>query len=118
VYVVDVPIDGNQGDASVVKIEVRELDQGLVRVSRAGRSAAVRASRSFGDMLGTVRPIAENFVTSLRGMVSAPDEITVEFGISLSAEADVMIASTATAANFSVSMTWHRSEQEGNGSEE
>ncbi|ALP00055.1 hypothetical protein SHL15_9136 [Streptomyces hygroscopicus subsp. limoneus] len=112
-YVVDVPIDSAEGDSDVVRVEVRKLDEGLLPVARSGRSPSVRTSRSFGEMLATARPVAENFVTSLRGMASAPDEVTVEFGISLSTEADVLIASTAAAANFKVSMTWRGSAQEG-----
>ncbi|WP_166663681.1 CU044_2847 family protein [Streptomyces sp. NBC_00582] len=112
-YVVDVPIDSAAGDSEVVRVQVRELDEGLLPVARPGRSPSVRASRSFGEMLATVRPVAENFVTSLKGMASAPDEVTVQFGISLSTEADVLIASTAAAATFAVSMTWRTSAQEG-----
>ncbi|WP_381790365.1 CU044_2847 family protein [Streptomyces niveus] len=78
-------------------------------MGRGSRSVA-RAERSFGEMLDTVRPAAESFVGRFRELSSAPDEITLEFGVSLSAEADVVIASTATAANFSVSLTWHRSD--------
>ncbi|MER5972364.1 CU044_2847 family protein [Streptomyces sp. NPDC002055] len=115
-YVVDVPIGEGAGDGEdpeVIRVEVRELDEGLVRVGRSGRQTAARATRSFDDMLSTVRPVAMNFVNTFRGAVDAPDEITVQFGISLSAEADVVIASTATAANFSVSLTWNRSPPEG-----
>ena len=39
-------------------------------------------------------------------MTLAPKEIKVEFGVTLSAQADVVIASTATEATFSVSLTW------------
>lgn len=102
-HVVELPV-GDGGD--IVKVEVRDADgDALVRVGRGGQGVA-RAARSFGDMLGTVRPVAENFVSSFRDLAQAPDEITVEFGVSLSAEADVVIASTATAANFSVTLTW------------
>nr|WP_240981701.1 MULTISPECIES: CU044_2847 family protein [unclassified Streptomyces] len=88
-----------------VRVQIREVDEALVRVGRGGRSIA-RAERSFGQMLDTVRPVAESFVGRFRELANAPDEITLEFGVSLSAEADVVIASTATAANFSVSLTW------------
>ncbi|MFE7431170.1 CU044_2847 family protein [Streptomyces sp. NPDC057545] len=93
-----------------MRVQIREVDETLVRVGRGGRSIA-RAERSFGQMLDdTVRPVAESFVGRFRGLANAPDEITLEFGVSLSAEADVVIASTATAANFSVSLTWNRSD--------
>ncbi|MFD9867741.1 CU044_2847 family protein [Streptomyces niveus] len=56
------------------------------------------------------RPVAEGFMDRFRGLSKAPDEITLEFGVSLSAAADVGIAGTATAADFSVSPTWHRND--------
>ncbi|MEU6486688.1 CU044_2847 family protein [Streptomyces sp. NPDC046887] len=109
VHTVEVPL--GDGSEETVRVQIREVDETLVRVGRGGRSVA-RAERTFGEMLDTVRPVAETFVGRFRGMVNAPDEITLEFGVSLSAEADVVIASTATAANFSVRLTWHRSDVE------
>lgn len=107
IHTVEVPL-GDGSDESV-RVQIREVDETLVRVGRGGRSIA-RAERSLGQMLDTVRPVAESFVGRFRGLANAPDEITLEFGVSLSAEADVVIASTATAANFSVSLTWNRSD--------
>ncbi|MFD7287106.1 CU044_2847 family protein [Streptomyces sp. NPDC059863] len=107
VHTVEVPL--HEGGDETIRVQIREVDDTLVRVGRGSRSVA-RAQRSFGQMLDTVRPVAESFVGRLRGMANSPDEITLEFGVSLSAEADVVIASTATAANFSVSLTWNRSD--------
>ncbi|MFJ6560459.1 CU044_2847 family protein [Streptomyces sp. NPDC091412] len=110
VHTVEVPLGQDGGD--VIRVQIREVDESLVRVGRGGGPAA-RASRTFGEMLDTVRPVAESFVGRLSGLANAPDEITLEFGVSLSAEADVVIASTATEANFSVSLTWNRSDRQG-----
>lgn len=107
VHTVEVPL--GEGSDESVRVQIREVDETLVRVGRGGRSVA-RAERSFGQMLDTVRPVAESFVERFRDLANAPDVITLEFGISLSAEADVVIASTATAANSSVSLTWNRSD--------
>ncbi|MEU8595476.1 CU044_2847 family protein [Streptomyces globisporus] len=107
VRTVEVPL--GDGSDETIRVQIREVDESLVRVGRGDRSVA-RAGRSFGQMLDTVRPVAESFVGRFRGMANAPDEVTLEFGVSLSAEADVVIASTAMAANFSVSLTWHKSD--------
>lgn len=113
VHTVEVPLGDGSGD--VVRVQIHQVaDDSLVRVGAGGRSVA-RAQRSFAQMLDTVRPVAEGFVGRFQGMVNAPDEITLEFGVSLSAEADVVIASTATAANFSVSLVWRRDPNEANG---
>ncbi|GIH67913.1 CU044_2847 family protein [Sphaerimonospora thailandensis] len=108
VHTVEVPV--GDGSDEIVRVQIREVDETLVRVGRGGRTIA-RAEQSLGRMLETVRPVAESFVTRFQGLVNAPDEIVLEFGVSLSAEADVVIASTATAANFSVSLTWKRGER-------
>ncbi|WP_328622659.1 CU044_2847 family protein [Streptomyces sp. NBC_00354] len=107
-FLVELPV-GAAGEASdVVRVEISEAGEGLVQVARPGQVVA-RATRSLGEMLAGVRPVAQRFVESFRGMADAPDEIVVEFGLSLSAEADVVISSTAAEANFSVSLTWHKS---------
>ncbi|MEU1041104.1 CU044_2847 family protein [Streptomyces sp. NPDC005551] len=110
VRTVEVPV-GDGGD-DVVRVQIREVDESLVRVGRGGRAVA-RAERSLGEMLDTVRPVADSFVGRFGALANPPDEMTLEFGVSLSAEADVVIASTATQANFSVTLTWHRSEDPG-----
>lgn len=107
VHTVEVPV--GDGDDEVIRVQVREVDETLVRVGRGAR-AVVRAERSLGRMLETVRPVADSFVNRFQGLDNPPDEMVLEFGVSLSAEADVVIASTATAANFSVSLTWKRGE--------
>jgi hypothetical protein len=89
-------------------VAIAELDDGLGRAGRPGRVVA-RASRSLEDMLRGLRPVAESFVAQFREMTCTPSEIGVEFGVKLSAEADVVIASTATEATFSVSLTWRTS---------
>ncbi|NWF27297.1 hypothetical protein HW130_13600 [Streptomyces sp. PKU-EA00015] len=108
VRTVEVPL--GDGSEEVVRVQIREVDESLVRVGRGGRAVA-RAEQTLGQMLDAVRPVADSFVGRFRGLAYAPDEIALEFGVSLSAEAGVVIASTATAANFSVRLTWNRSDR-------
>ncbi|MDQ1006188.1 hypothetical protein QFZ82_000673 [Streptomyces sp. V4I23] len=108
VRTVEVPL--GDGSEDVVRVQIREVDESLVRVGRGGRAVA-RAEQTLGQMLDAVRPVADSFVGRFRGLAHAPDEIALEFGVSLSAEAGVVIASTATAANFSVRLTWNRSDR-------
>lgn len=104
VRTVEVPLgDGTDG---VLRVQIREVDESLARVGRGGGSVA-RASRTFGEMVESIRPLADGFVGRLSGLAHRPDEITLEFGVSLSAEADIVIASTATQANFGVTLTWN-----------
>nr|WP_243769495.1 CU044_2847 family protein [Streptomyces cyanogenus] len=105
-YLVELPVGTAGGRPEVVKVQVEQKGDGLVQVARPGQVVA-RATRSLGDMLAAVRPVAQNFVDGFQDMVSRPDEIGIEFGLSLSAEADVVISSTTAQANFKVSLVWH-----------
>ncbi|MFF8563657.1 CU044_2847 family protein [Streptomyces albidoflavus] len=116
-YLVELPVSGAGGaggdgpgsgsaDATgVVKIEIDEVTDGLVQVARPGQVVA-RATRPLKEMLAGIRPVAENFVEGFRDMAQRPDEIVVEFGLSVSAEADVVISKTSGQANFQVTLTW------------
>jgi len=104
-YLVELPVGDVDGQPQVVAVEVEQGGDGLVQVARPGEVVA-RAGRSLSEMLAGVRPIAENFVSGFRGLAQAPDEIKVEFGLSLSAKADVIVSSTAAQANFKVTLSW------------
>jgi hypothetical protein len=106
-YLVELPVGGSDGLTRTVGVEIEQVADGLVQVARPGEVVA-RAARSLGEMLTGIRPVAENFVEGFRGMVHPPSEIGVEFGLSLSAKADVIISSTAAQANFKVKLTWKK----------
>ncbi|MBL1101991.1 CU044_2847 family protein [Streptomyces coffeae] len=111
-YLVELPLD-DSGDesAGVVQVEIEEqAADGLVKVSRPGQVVA-RATRSLGEMLSGVRPVAQNLVDTFADMPQGPQEITVQFGLSLSAKADVVISSSTGQANFAVVLKWDRREQ-------
>lgn len=110
-YVVELPLDGDgDGPDQVVKVEIEQKPaDGLVKVARPGQVVA-RATRTMGEMLAGVRPVAQNLVSTFGEMAQGPQEITVQFGLSLSAEADIMISSSTAQANFSVTLTWDRRE--------
>ncbi|CAM5351823.1 CU044_2847 family protein [Streptomyces tanashiensis] len=115
-YHVELPVGVAGGPQDVVRVEIVETgEDGLVRVARPGQVMA-RASRSLGEMVTGIRPVAQSFVDGFRGMVHAPDELSLEFGLSLSAEADVVISSTAAQANFKISLTWNRPPSDGSAS--
>ncbi|MEU4303555.1 CU044_2847 family protein [Kitasatospora aureofaciens] len=104
-YLVELPVEGEAGLGQLVRVEVEPAGEGLIQVSRPGQVAA-RAARSLGEMLAGIRPVAESFVEGLGGMAQAPEEISLEFGLSMSAEADLVISTTTAQANFKVSLTW------------
>lgn len=95
------------GDRSIF-VQVEDATAGPVTRGIGAQSIATRASQTFEDAISRVRPATEAIVAQLRGLATAPDEVGVEFGLALSAEAGAFIAAASTVANFKVSLTWHR----------
>jgi hypothetical protein len=96
------------GDGQSILVQVEDAATGPVTRGIGAQSIATRASQTFEDAISRVRPAAEAVVAQLRGLATAPDEIGVEFGLALSAEAGAFIAAASTEANFKVSLTWRR----------
>lgn len=69
------------------------------------------AQQTFEQAIVRVQPVAEAIIGRLRFIADPPDEVHVEFGLELSAEAGAFIASASTAANFKVSLSWHASHE-------
>jgi hypothetical protein len=95
-------------DGQVIVVEVEEEPgPGTVRASRPGE-VAERAQESFESALGSVRSAAEAMLDKLSELSERPDEVSVKFGVKLSAQAGAFIASTDAKANFVVTLTWAR----------
>ncbi len=60
--------------------------------------------------------MASGLVGKLRAIGDAagtpPDEVQVEFGLILRAEAGAVLAAASAGANYKVTMTWKRSQQQ------
>jgi hypothetical protein len=102
---VEFPIQGGE----TILVEVADGPRGG-RVTRGLHHDQLveQTEHSFDEAVGHVQPAASALIAKLKGIPDPPDEINVEFGLELSAEAGAFIASASTEANFKVSMTWHR----------
>jgi hypothetical protein len=104
-----VEFPSESGEPILVEVE----DVGLGGETRRGLSTSAvleRAQTSFEDALDKARPMASSLVGKLRTIGdtagSPPDEVQVEFGIVLNAEAGAILASASAGANYTVTMTW------------
>ncbi|MGW5666100.1 CU044_2847 family protein [Streptomyces sp. NPDC003758] len=102
--VLTIPLDG--GEQLHVEVEQRD-ENGWARAGRA-QDAALAAGRSLQEVLAPIRPAMQAVVSQLRAGVAPPDKISLEFGIKFSADAGVVVARTATEANFTVTVEWNR----------
>lgn len=104
-YLIELPVGVTDGSVQVVGVEIEHAADGLVDVSRPGQAIA-RATRSLREMLAGIRPVAESLLDGFAGMADTPDEIGFEFGLSLSADANLVVATTAAQAHFKVTLAW------------
>ncbi len=70
------------------------------------RRVVEQAQQSFEAAISRVQPAVQALVHRLRSLDGTPTEITVDFGIELSAEVGAFVAGASSTGNFTVSMTW------------
>jgi Trypsin-co-occurring domain 1 len=96
-----------------ILVEVEEIvPGGGPRRGLFDSNVVERAHTSFEDAFERVRPMATTLVRKLRDIGdsagSPPDEVQVQFGIALSAEAGAVLAAASASANYTVTMTWKK----------
>jgi hypothetical protein len=95
------------GDNTMVFVETADADPVISPVSRADAVLA-STSTSFETALAQVRRAASTAVAAFRDMSARPDEVQIEFGVKLNAEAGAVIAKTAVDGHLRVLLSWHR----------
>lgn len=101
---VQIPVEG--GD-TVLVATTREPAFADRPVFRGGsRDIVERSTVTMQAAVARLKPAAQAFVDAFTELPRPPDEVSVTFGVELSAEAGAIIASTAAAANFSVTVVW------------
>lgn len=102
---VEFPLEG--GGSVLVQVDAARTG-GPVTRGLGERRIMEQASQTFEQAIGRLRPVAQALITQLHALADVPDEVQVEFGLELSAEAGAFIAAASTSANFKVSLAWHR----------
>ena len=104
-YLVEFELE--EGGSILVEVD-GVAESGMVPVSRGDKDVVTRAQHSFEAALDKVRPAAQTIIKKLRSLHDPPDEVEVEFGLKMSAEAGAVIASGGVEANYTVKLTWKR----------
>lgn len=99
-----------RSDHGVVFFDVDEPLSGSERVSRRGENLVVALDERLESALASVRPAAEAVIEAFRAL--SPDEVAVEFGLRLDAQAGVVVAKTGASGHFTVSLKWARSDEQ------
>ncbi len=87
-----------------------ELTPDDTATSRAFGDEVQRVAETFDEALDGLRGFANGLHNTLAGMVSRPEAVTVEFGLSIRATGKFVIASTEGSANLRVVMQWKKSD--------
>lgn len=103
---VEYPLDG--GGSVFVVVATTPGDGVVTRGWGEDRSLRVaeQANQTFEAAVAKLRPAADAVLASLSGLTSTPEEITVEFGVQLTAEAGICIATLGSSANFKITLKW------------
>jgi hypothetical protein len=99
---IEFPLQDN--GSVIIEVDDEQSDR-IVRGANPSE-VAEKAKQTFEDALDKIKPAAQAIITKLRGLHDEPDEVSVEFGIKLSAEAGAFIASAGVEANYKVSLKW------------
>jgi hypothetical protein len=99
---------GGEGSETVL-VEVDEpAEEGEENAAFRSWKKPAEATRTLDEALERVKPAADALLSKLRGLAEPPDEMTVAFGVKLTATAGAVLASAGMEANYTVTMTWKR----------
>ncbi|MGX4657830.1 CU044_2847 family protein [Micromonospora sp. SCSIO 07396] len=93
-----------QTDSGSVVVEVAEGEIGFELVDRDSVIADTR--RKLEGAFAEVRDGAEAALRVFRDSSLNPDEVEVEFGVKLNAEAGAIIAKTSVEGHFQIKLAW------------
>jgi hypothetical protein len=94
-------------DGSSLLVEVDDQEPGIQRASRVD-DLIVQAKTSLDGALDQIRAMATLTLTKLQDLPRRPDDLEVEFGVRLNAEAGAVIAKTQAEGHFKVKLAWRK----------
>jgi hypothetical protein len=92
-------------------VELNDVDPEL-RLASVGRSAILDTGSSFEDALRNVARVANAALAQFRETALRPDEVEIQFGVRLNAEAGAVIASNSSEGHLHIKLAWHTSSGE------
>jgi hypothetical protein len=94
-------------DGATVLVKVTETGDGLVTRGLGGGSELVeRAEKTFGAALRPIRTVADGVLAQLSAIPRQPDEVSVDFGLELTANSSAILVGASGAASVRVHLTW------------
>jgi hypothetical protein len=104
VYLIQVPVEG--GGRLLVQASDAELPGDLQLAAARPGEVVARARQSLEQALDQIKPAMRAVLDRLVAM--SPDEMRVEFGLTLGAETGVVVAKGTSEMHFAVTLSWKR----------
>jgi hypothetical protein len=86
---------------------------GLKDVTSKPAALAERSANALDTAMASIHELADRVSTTVNTLIRKPQEVEVEFGLKLDAEAGALIAKTRMEAHIVVTLKWARDEGEG-----
>lgn len=93
-------------DGGKILVEAAPLATGPMGRGAPGAQTVTKTGKRLEQVLGDVGPAVGSLVGELQAALSSPAEVEVEFAVSLSADAQAIIARGGSEANFRITARW------------
>lgn len=101
---VEYPLE--DGGVLLVQSALVDADQGDLGLASPAEGKTKKARETLESALDQVAPALKSVASKLREL--CPDALTVEFGLTLTAEAGVIVAKGSTEVHFKVALAWSK----------
>lgn len=105
--VIEFPLD----DGSLLRVQAADADLPAGPVPASRGEQLLKAGETLEQSFQRVVPALTAVATRLREL--SPDQLSVEFGLTLTAEAGVIVAKGGVEVHFTVNLAWSRPSGEG-----
>ena len=108
---IEVPVEG--GGRLLVEADPEQLpgELRLAAAHAAPGEVVAKAKQSLEQALDQLQPAMSAVLDRLKAV--SPDEVGVEFGLTLGAQTGIVVAKGTSEVHFTVSLTWRRPEPAG-----
>jgi len=108
---IEFPLEDSE-ETILIEVEEDERVSGMVPAARGDQPGVPeKAAATFQSAMDKMKPIATTIIKKIRSLHDAPDEVEVEFGLKMSAEAGAFVASACVDANYKVVLKWKKEEK-------
>ncbi|GAA1741301.1 CU044_2847 family protein [Luedemannella helvata] len=103
-----VPVDDTHTEFVEVEVERRDVVEDSVELTADNGRQIGTATYSLASSLDHVLPAVRQVITKLRADEHAPDEISMELGLTIGGETGLFFAKGSAESTFTVTATWRK----------